>query len=146
MWGRHCCSTSFFPIVNMCLSCEDLVQQSCAMVPRWRIFGNFLRLAFPASSVQHIWDHHHHKRFMALFPGPPGWASARRKLLDFMVQGKINKSRYTDHTAERHSMRTNQCPPPPSPIFSQAGRPSCRPTNSVNALKATSAFGLGRRR
>jgi len=40
-----------------------------------------------------------------------------------------------------------QCPPPPSsPCFLQAGCPSCRPTNSVKALKATSAFGLGRRR
>jgi len=25
-----------------------------------------------------------------LFPGPPGWASARRELLDFMVQGKAD--------------------------------------------------------
>jgi len=28
------------------------------------------------------------------------------------------------------------------PHFSQAGCPSCRPTNSVKALKATSTFGL----
>jgi len=41
--------------------------------------------------------------------------------------------------------QTNQCPPPPSPIFLQAVCPPCRPTNSVNALKATSTFGLGRR-
>ena len=26
----------FFPIVDMCLSCEDIAQQSCAMVPSWR--------------------------------------------------------------------------------------------------------------
>ena len=32
------------------------------------------------------------------------------------------------------------------PYFVRAGCPSCRPTNSVKALKATSAFGLGRRR
>ena len=32
------------------------------------------------------------------------------------------------------------------PCLLQAGCPSCRPTNSVKALKATSAFGLGRRR
>ena len=32
------------------------------------------------------------------------------------------------------------------PHFLQAGCPSCRPANSVKALKATSAFGLGRRR
>ena len=31
-------------------------------------------------------------------------------------------------------------------VFLRAGCPSFRPTNSVKALKATSAFGLGRRR
>jgi len=59
----------------------------------------------------------HHNHFTALFPGPPGWAGARRELLDFMVQGKINRGRHIDHPAGRHSIRTNQCPPPPSPIF-----------------------------
>jgi len=34
----------------------------------------------------------------------------------------------------RHSIQTNQCPRPPSPIFLQAGYPSCGPTNSVEAL------------
>jgi len=76
--------------------------------------------------------------FTALFPGPPGWAGARRELLDFMVQGKINRGRNTDHSAGRHSIRTNQCPPPPSPpYFLRAGCPSCRPTNSVKALLAS---------
>jgi len=36
----------------------------------------------------------------------------------FMVQGKINRGRHTDHSAGRHSIRTNQCPPPPSPTTS----------------------------
>ena len=76
----------------------------------------------------------HHNRFMALFPGPPRWAGARRELLDFVVQGKINRGRHTDHPAGRHSIRTNQCSPLPSPIFLQAGFPSCHPTNSVKAL------------
>ena len=57
---------------------------------------------------------YHHNHFAALFPGPPGWAGARRELLDFMVQGKINRGRHTDHPAGRHSIRTNQRPPPPS--------------------------------
>jgi len=38
MWRTYCCLTSFFPIVDMCLSCEDIAPQSCAMVPRRRIF------------------------------------------------------------------------------------------------------------
>ena len=60
---------------------------------------------------------YYHNGFMALFPGPLGWASARRELLEFMVQRKINRGRHTNHPAGRHSIRTNQCPPPPSPIF-----------------------------
>jgi len=58
----------------------------------------------------------HNNRFTALFLGPPGWADARRELLDFMVQGKINRGRHTDHLTGRHSIQTNQCPPPPSPV------------------------------
>jgi len=53
---------------------------------------------------------------MALFPGSPAWPGARRELLHFMVQGKINRGRHTNHPAKRHSIWTNQCPPP-SPIF-----------------------------
>jgi len=41
MWRRHCLFNKFFfPIVDMCPSCEDIARQSCAMVPRWRIFGD----------------------------------------------------------------------------------------------------------
>jgi len=79
------------------------------------------------------------------FYGPFSGARARRELLDFMVQGKINRGRHTDRPAGRHSIRTNQCPPPLSPHFLQAGYPSCGPTNSVKALKITSTFRLGRR-
>ena len=34
----------------------------------------------------------HHNRFTVLFPGPPGWAGARRELLDFMVQGRLTEA------------------------------------------------------
>ena len=46
----------------------------------------------------YITHHHttpHHICFMALFREPPGRASARTELLDFMVQGKINRGRHT---------------------------------------------------
>jgi len=48
----------FFPIVDTCVSCEDIAQQSCAMVPRWRFLAFFLRPVFSASRVQHISDLH----------------------------------------------------------------------------------------
>jgi len=44
--------------MNECLSCEDIARQSCAIVPRWQIFGDFLGPTFPASRVQHISDLH----------------------------------------------------------------------------------------
>ena len=45
--------TRFFPIVEMCLGCEDVARQSCAMVRRWRFFC-VLGLYFSAIRVQHI--------------------------------------------------------------------------------------------
>ena len=36
----------FFPIVDTCLTCEDIAQQSCVMVRRWRSFGDFWVLHF----------------------------------------------------------------------------------------------------
>jgi len=53
MWGRYCCLT-IFPIVDTCLSCEDIARQSCGMVPKWRLFGDFLRPVFSASLAQHV--------------------------------------------------------------------------------------------
>jgi len=74
----------------------------------------------------------HHNRFTALFPGPPGWAGARRELLDCMVQGKINTGRHTDHPAGRHSIRTKQCPASPSPhtLYRPDALPAAQPTVS----------------
>jgi len=48
----------FFPIVDTCLSCEDIARQICAMVPRCRFLANFLRPVFAASRAQRISDLH----------------------------------------------------------------------------------------
>jgi len=48
----------FFPIVDICLSSEDIARQSCGMVPRWRFLATFLGAAFAASHVQHLSDLH----------------------------------------------------------------------------------------
>jgi len=55
---RYCCLTSFFPIVDTCLSCEDIDRQSCGIVPRWWFLATFLGPAFAASRVQHLSDLH----------------------------------------------------------------------------------------
>jgi len=48
----------FFPIVHICLSCEDIAQQSCVMVPRWRFLATLLHPVFSASRVQQVSDLH----------------------------------------------------------------------------------------
>ena len=55
-------------------------------------------------------------------------SQCRKRTSGFMVQRKINRGRHTDHPAGRHSIRTNQCPPPPSPIFF-TGRMPFLPSN-----------------
>jgi len=50
--GRYCCLKDFFPIVDMCLSCEDVARK----VVRWCADGEFLRPVFLARRVQHISD------------------------------------------------------------------------------------------
>ena len=61
MWRTYCCLTSFFQIVNTCLSCKDIARQRramCAMVPRWRFLVTFLLPVFSASRVQQVSDLH----------------------------------------------------------------------------------------
>jgi len=48
----------FFPIVDTCLSCEDIARQSCAMVQRWQFLATFLRPVFLERVVQYISDLH----------------------------------------------------------------------------------------
>jgi len=45
---------NFFPIVDTCLSCEDMADK----VERWCRNGDFLRPVFAASRVQRISDLH----------------------------------------------------------------------------------------
>ena len=54
-WRRYCCLTIFYQIVDICLSCEDIARQSCAMVRRWQS----LHPVFSASRMQHISDMHY---------------------------------------------------------------------------------------
>jgi len=78
---------------------------------------------------------HNHNHFTALFPGPHMWAGATRKLLDFMVQRKINRGRHTDQPAGHHSIRTNQCPPPTIPPFFTGRMPFLPPNQQCQSTE-----------
>jgi len=101
----------------------------CLLVMCGRL--SWLFISFWAHILLQLFSH-----FMALFPGPPGWTGARRALLDFMVQGKINRGRHTDHLAGRQSIRTNQCPPPPpSPHFFTGRMPFLPPNQQCQSTE-----------
>ena len=51
IWRTYCCLTSFFPIVDTCLSCKDIAWQSCAMVTD----GDFLCFC----SLTILWHFNH---------------------------------------------------------------------------------------
>ena len=85
---------------------------------------------------------HTHTRLMTLCPRPPRWAAGTRKVnpiwislkqetvsgsgISWAVCKSAPRSRQITTPATHHS------------VFLQAGCPSCRPTNSVKALKAES--------
>jgi len=70
----------------MCLSCEDIARQSCAMVPM-RFLATFLRPVFSASRLQqdsdlhlkfalrphHVWKYGRHPIFGKFLLCPNGW-------------------------------------------------------------------------
>jgi len=58
VWRRYCCLTAFFPIVDTCLSCEDIARQLVRWCADGDFFASFLRPVFPASRVRHISDMH----------------------------------------------------------------------------------------
>ena len=102
-------------------------------------------LTFYTSESHHLfWERqvdsemhtHTHTRLMALFPGLPRWAGTRKVKtnLDFTEARDSGISWAICKSAP--SSRQITMPAPHHSVFLQAGCPSCRPTNSVKALKA----------
>jgi len=112
-----CISDCSLLSVNVYLIQEPLnvVVQQLLMELKWyRMLGS-AGMCMRSNSITHTHSHH---RFSALFPGPRGWAAARRKLLlDFYGAREDNRGRHIDHPAGRYSVRINQRPPPSSPPF-----------------------------
>ena len=83
-----------------------------------------------------------HTRLTALCPGLPRWASTRKvKPIWILLKQETVGGSGTSWAIMQvcTSLQTdNHTSTPPLLCFLQAGCPSCRPTNSVKALKATS--------
>jgi len=57
-WRRYCRLTSFFPIVDACLRCEDTARQNIVQCAQMANFWRFLRPVFSANRVQQISNLH----------------------------------------------------------------------------------------
>jgi len=84
----------------------------------------------------HAHAHTHTHPFNSLCPGLPGWAGTRK------VKPNLDFTEARDSDWQWHQLGHMQvCTSLPTAlhhlVFLQAGCPSCRPTNSVKALKAT---------
>jgi len=82
---------------------------------------------------------HTHTRLMALFPGLPGWASTRKaKPIWTFTEARDSEWQWHQlgHMQVCTLLQTDNHASTPPLSFLQDGCPSCRPTNSVRALKA----------
>jgi len=90
--------------------------------------------------------YNHYNGFTALFWDHPGEPVPEENFWTLWCKGRLTEAdTLTIQMGATPSGLTSAHLHHP-PYFSQAGCPSCRPSNSVKALKATSAFRLGRRR
>ena len=86
---------------------------------------------------------HTHTRLTALFPGLPGWAGTRKvKPIWILLKQRDSEWQWHQlgHMQACISLQTGNHASTPVLSFLQAGCPSCRPTNSVKALKALSWY------
>ena len=78
---------------------------------------------------------HTHTRLTALFPGLPEWASTR-KVKPIWISLKQETVSGSGISWAICKSAPHSTPAPHHSVFLQAACPSCRPTNSVKALKA----------
>ena len=86
---------------------------------------------------------HTHTRLTALCPGLPRWAGTRQvKPIWILLEQEIVSGSDISWAICKSAPRSRQTttPAPHYSVFLQAGCPSCRPTNSVKALKAKVTF------
>ena len=117
-------------MVNVCL----VFGQQWEVTPKKVMFGGTWPLTFT-----HTHTHTHTTCLMALCLGLPGWAGTRqvKTSLDF-TEARDSEWQWhpLGHMQVCTSLQTDNHASTPPLSFLQAGCPSCRPTNSVKALKA----------
>ena len=112
-------------------------------VPRKLLYADDLEVTVETEDelIKRLNDntHTHTHPFKALFPGLPGWAGTRKvKPIWILLKQETVSGSDISWAICKSASRSRQItmPVPHHSSFLQAGCPSCRPTNSVKALKA----------
>jgi len=95
------------------------------------------------TAIPHLqMDTHTHTRLTAPCPGLPRWAGTRKVPIWILLKQETTSSSGISWAICKSASRSRQIttPAPHHSVF-KAGCPSCRPTNSVKKLKATSTNG-----
>ena len=78
-------------------------------------------------SVSHT---HTHTTVLRPFSGTIQVSRCQKRTSGLHGAREDHGGRHTDHLAGHHSIRTNQCPPPPSPVFYRPGAlPAAQPVS-----------------
>ena len=129
LW-RHCAGCA------VCVVCAITV----LMTSEWRSLSNWWVMMWKKHwSLQFYCHTHTHTRLTALCPRLPGWAGTRevQPIWILLKQRDIEwQWHQLDHMQVCTSLQTDYHASTPPLGFLQAGCLSCRPTNSVKALKA----------
>ena len=131
----------FWDVVASAGQCKQSAPHSRQITtpkPHHSIFTGRMLFLVPNQQCQST-ETHTHTRLTALFPGLPRRASTRKvkPIWSLLKQETVSGSgiRWAIcKSAPRFRQIT--MPPPHRSVFLQAGWPSCRPTNSVKALKS----------
>ena len=125
---------------------QGIIDRTCSDVVWWQkalqcIKGWFILVG--VNTVMVSLATHTHNHLMALFPGLPGWAGTTKvkPIWILLKQETVSGSgiSWAICKSAPRSWHNHASTPPLS--FLQAGCPSCRPTNSVKALKASGKLG-----
>ena len=115
---------------QLCITIKMLLQSN------W--FVKALQLINSSQLQKNYWQKKTNTRLTALSPGPPRWAGTRKaKPIWILLKQETVSGSGISWNICKSAPRSRQItmPEPNRSVFLQAGCPSCRPNNSVKALK-----------
>ena len=141
---RHMLATDRFDHAGRCVPASSGSASQDSHAPQWNpgtlgTPGDRKHVA-SSSFICYVTNHTFIKTitpqpFYGPFSGTTGWAGAKREPLVFMVQGKINRGRHINHPAGSYSIRTKQCPAPPSRYFLTGRMPFLPPNQQCQSTE-----------